>query len=388
MSIPGAALGGAAGESAQQLINRASGNKSPETSTEAAIKIGTEGAKQGAYELGGKIGGKIVGAAVAPAVRAAAGKYPVLASLLPKGGSKAVGHLTAAASPKGSAGPALKAIEGSIENIEQELTKLPRNQRTAQAFLDSVSNARKVIHDEYGAALFPHANEPIDVMPIANEIQSLKKEWMNIPSMGKEELAELDKAATTFQQPMTVGQLDSLRQQLNSDLSSLFSATPNAKYTAVHKDINKAIDDAIVRKSRDILYPVADRSAGKPAGYFSTQLERESNLITLRGVLQKRLDDLAGSQAISEVTPRLSSENISLSAHPGTMPRAGVYGVKNALSPPREMNMASSHVKKAFDLQLSSLPYEMLLANMPRAMELMSSHDTPEKKKVADFLKP
>ena len=76
--------------------------------------------------------------------------------------------------------------------------------------------------------------------------------------------------------------------QLNSDLAKRYSTViPNAKYTAVHKDITKAIDNAIVSGARDILYPIADKSAGKSTGYFGNQLTKEWNLIELRGILQK-----------------------------------------------------------------------------------------------------
>ena len=105
------------------------GFDTPNTSLEAAKNVAIEGGKQGAYELGGKIGGKIAGKAIGPLARKfapqlekAALKYPILQSLVPvEQSGKSLGHLTAAASEKGKRGPALKAIQGSIENIEGEL---------------------------------------------------------------------------------------------------------------------------------------------------------------------------------------------------------------------------------------------------------------------------
>src|SRR5213594_4292402 len=49
-TIGGAALGGAGGEAASQLVRRALGFESPETSLEAAKQIGIEGAVQGGLQ--------------------------------------------------------------------------------------------------------------------------------------------------------------------------------------------------------------------------------------------------------------------------------------------------------------------------------------------------
>ena len=73
--VGGAALGGGAGESTRQLLDRAMGFNAPQTSMDAAKGIGTEGAKQGAYELGGQ-GIGILGRKLAPSLARAALKIP------------------------------------------------------------------------------------------------------------------------------------------------------------------------------------------------------------------------------------------------------------------------------------------------------------------------
>lgn len=55
--VPGAALGGAAGEAARQLVNRAEGKPAPQTSLDAAKGIGVQGVVQGAAEGVGKLAG-------------------------------------------------------------------------------------------------------------------------------------------------------------------------------------------------------------------------------------------------------------------------------------------------------------------------------------------
>ena len=370
-TVGGAAAGGVLGEDARQYLHeKLHPEEKKMSATESSLGLVKEGALQGAYELGGQVGGRILGRLARPVIE----KYPDLFKVLglsedaAKPSPKAVGHLTAAAASKGQAGPAREAIAGTIGDIEQKIATLPPDQRTVGGFLDAVTRARSAIHEEYGNALGPYARQEVNTRSIADEIRALKKEWMNVPGMGKEEKDAIDKAATQFERRMTAGQLDSLREQLNTDLASLYGKAPNARYTATQGSINNAIDTTIARGARDILYPIADRAAGKPIGYFRDALDREGSLIQLRGILQKRVSDLEGSQAISEVTPRLSSENLSGSVHPGTMPRIGVYGIKNMIAPTRELKEAGKHVAKAFPTKgaVNSLPYQMLFANIPR----------------------
>jgi len=332
----------------------------------------TAGAEQGALELAGGLAAKGVGKLIGPAVERLA--------------PKAIQRLTRAAAEKSSAGVPHEAIERTIGDIEKELLKLPPQERTVGGFLDAVTKAREGIHAEYGNALGPYARQEVNTRPIADAIRALKKPWMDVPGMGAEEKAAIDKAATQFERPMTAGQLDSLREQLNTDLASLYGKAPNARYTATQGSINNAIDTTIAKGARDILYPLADNAGGKPAGYFKDALDREGSLIQLRGILQQRLTNLSGAQAVSEVTPRLSSENVSLSAHPTSLPRAGVYGLKNLIAPPRELATASKQVAKAVTSkpEIDSLPYQLLFSTGLRGGQVADR----EKKRLAKILTP
>jgi hypothetical protein len=364
-----AAAGGAAGSLAQG-----------KTGTEAAM----EGGKQAAYE----VGGRLVGSVVARTASRVLSKYPELTKVLgltaesTGKSSKAVQHLTAAASGKGQAGAVVQPIAATIGDIETQMEKLPPGERTVKGFLNAVTEARRVIHEEYGNALGPVANKEVSTHSIAESIRALKKPWMDVGREGAEEKSAIEAAATAFEQPRTAGQLDSLREQLNTDLASLSGKTPNARYTAIHGNIHTAIDETIRKGAREVLYPIADKAAGKPSGYFSDALERESNLIHLRGVLQQRVKSLSGAQAVSEVTPRLSSENVSLSAHPTSLPRAGVYGLRNLIAPPRELKEASKHVRKALPMnKVNTLPYQVLFAEAARATGLKG----PKTKQLEDM---
>lgn len=331
----------------------------------SAVKEGLGGLEQGAYEVAGQGTGYVLGKLAKPVLA----KFPKLMETLgiSNVSPKAVGHLTAAASEKGGAGPTREAIAATIGDVEKDMAHLPPSQRNVEGFLDTVTRKRAALHEEYGNALGPVSNQQAGTESIVRQILDLKKPWMDVGKEGQAEKEAIKQAALRFQQPRTVGQLDSLRQQLNTDLSAFYNKAPNARYAAENGNVNLAIDAAIARGARDVLYPIADKAAGKPAGYFADVLDREGNLIQLRGILQKRVQDLGGSQAISEVTPSFGAGNISLSGHFGSPLRAGFYGLHDALSPPRELKEAGKHVAKAFGPQINTLPYGVLFSDALRA---------------------
>lgn len=96
LSIPGAALGGAGGEAARQLIRRGLGESSPETPLEAAKDIGLSGAREGAVTalgMGVTRGVTATGRAVSnqakPLVRSAV--KPIVSQLKSQAGASRTG---------------------------------------------------------------------------------------------------------------------------------------------------------------------------------------------------------------------------------------------------------------------------------------------------------
>ena len=142
-----------------------------------------------------------------------------------------------------------------------------------------------------------------------------------------------------------------------------------AQYTAKKANRSLAIDNAIEEGLKDTVYPEMDKAAGKPAGYFADLKGRQSRLIAMEKILNKRIKQLGGAQAISEVTPRMSKENISIFAHPGVSAPTTIARVPHGvLFPPRELTEAGKHVRKAFPgPQINTLPYQVLFSNTARA---------------------
>ena len=363
--IPGAAVGGALGGAAQD----------PDHPVMPAVK---EGATQAGYELGGKVlsraTGKLlapVGERLAPKIAPYLAKYPFLKGMLgipeEQVSGKAVQHLTAAAAEKGNAGQVVEEIGHTIEDIEQELTKVPEKDRTVKSFLNGVNKRKDAMNLEKEAALAPVADVNFKPTAVAKRIRDLVRPYM-AQSEYKTEKDAIEAAAKNFDKGWTFGQLDALRTDLGSQLSKHKAKGSVAKYVAEKGDLALSIDNAILDGLRETVYPTMDQVAGKPAGYFEQMGARQSSLIHLQQVLEKRVKDLQGAQATSEATPRFAPlKNISIYAHAGAAPRGYVHGIQDIFMPPREYRDASRHVAEAFvGPKINEQPYRVLFSTAGR----------------------
>lgn len=392
----GAAAGGGLGEDARQAIMESLYPNAPKMSAaQAATEIGKEAGVQGATELGGQVSGRLVGKLIRPVgnlvPEEAFTKYPFLKSVFAVGegvSPKATQHLTAAASNKTGAGPALKAVTTALDDLEQEMSTMPANERTVGGFLKAVNSRKDAMNLESGTAMMPIRGQEISGTGIADNIRKLVRSYMPQTVEGARQRGYILKRASEFEKAgWTYGKLDELRTDLASQLAKHNAKGGVARYTAEKGDLDLAIDNAILDGLRDTVYPAMDRAAGKPAGYFENLKSRQSALITLEQMLDKRIQDLSGQQAISEVTPRLSTENISGSVHAGSAPRLGIYGIRQVIAPTRELKAASKHVAKAFPT-VNTLPYQILFSAGARIPEAEHEAETaPQPQNAGDILR-
>jgi hypothetical protein len=252
--------------------------------------------------------------------------------------------------------------------------------------LKSVNARKDAMNAESGVAMMPINGQKTVPQGVAANIQNLIRSYMQNTPVGNSQRRYLMKRAAEFQKPWTYKELDELRSDLSSALARHNAKGSVAKYTAEKGDLDLAVDNAILDGLRDTVYPEMDRAAGRPAGYFEDLKGRQSSLITLQAVLDKRAKDLAGKQAISEVTPPFSTENLSGSFHVGEMPRLGAYGIRQAIFPSRELDEASKHVAKAFP-KVDTLPYQILFSGETRAAQL-TGPKTRKLRRVRDENQP
>jgi hypothetical protein len=392
LAVVGAGAGGTLGEDLRQTAEE---HLHPEMRhmgpKEAALRLTLAGGKQGLQELGGQLTGKVAGR-----VMNAAGtrfipadafeKYPILKSVFAVGegaAPNAAQHLTAAASTKQTAGTTLEAVTNTLGDLEQEFSKLPPGKKTIGDFLTAVNARKNAMNAESGIAMMPIAGQKTVPTGISDSVRKLIRSYMTNTTEGSAARKYLIKRAAEFDKPWTFRQLDELRTDMASQLAKHRMKGSVAKYTAEKGDLDLAVDNAILDGLRETVYPEMDRAAGRPQGYFEELKGRQSSLIALQEILDKRIKDLSGQQAISEVAPRFSSENLSGSVHPGSMPRLGIYGLRQVVSPTRELDAASKHVSKAFP-SVDSLPYQVLFSATARLPQIMSGPKTKHLQHLAD----
>ena len=374
----GASAGGVLGEDARQVLTE---HFHPEDKRmgpgEAALRLAVAGGEQGLQELGGQVGGKVAGRVMNAAgtrvlPEVAFEKYPILKSVFAVGegaSPRAAQHLTAAASTKQTAGTTLEAVTNTLGDLEGEFSKLPPGKKTVGDFLTAVNARKTAMNLESGVAMMPIAGVKTVPTGISDSVRKLIRSYMTNTAEGRAARKYLVKRAAEFDHEWTFRQLDELRTDMASQLAKHRMKGSVAKYTAEKGDLDLAIDNAILDGLRETVYPEMDRAAGRPKGYFEELKGKQSSLIALQEILDTRIKDLSGQQAMSEVAPRFSSENLSGSMHPGSMPRLGAYGLRQVIAPTRELESASKHVSKAFP-SVDSLPYQVLFSAATRAPEV------------------
>lgn len=360
-AVAGAGVGGAAAGAAKG---------------ETAGGVAVEGLKQAGYEAGGRLAGAALGRIGKPLAEKIPAelmeKYPVLKHLLaapeksPAVSKKAVQYLTTASGEEAHA-----PIAATIGDIEKTVEQMPKVDRTVKGFLNVVNTAKDEMNKESGAAMFPIVNKQTVPISISDRIRSLITPNLAKTAEGRAEAEQIKRAALEFEKPWTYGELDAERQTIRARLNTFHQKGEVAQYTAKKANRSVAIDNAIEQGLKDTVYPEMDRAAGKPAGYFSNLKGRQSNLITLEGLLKDRIEKLAGKEASIAGSPRLSSENLSVSLHPGSMPRMGLYSIRNIIARPKPLASAGKRIAKAFPTQkaIDTMPYQVLTANLLRAIQ-------------------
>lgn len=206
--------------------------------------------------------------------------------------------LTYAAGPK-AAGP----LEQTVGMLHDTAKATGAPTETVGHLRDLVNKTKDSINTEYGNALGPYANTKMVPTEVSQRILSLITPDMPFTAEGRADIGAIKNAATEYEKPWTLGALDSKRSRLSADLASHNAKEGVARYTAERGNTNLAIDSAINDALRDTVYPQADQLAGKPAGYFEDLKQKQSNLIRLQSLLNRRIDDLTGAQRAQQGAP-------------------------------------------------------------------------------------
>jgi hypothetical protein len=233
--------------------------------------------------------------------------------------------------------------------IRATADKLPNAPRTPDDYLSAVKSTKGAFNDEYANAVGPVGSTKVGLdatgnTPISSRILAMITPNLKNTAAGRVVAAQLTKAASEFQKPWTLQELNQERMDANARIGDR-----NYDSSVLRgKNRTPAIDKAIANGTREMLYPALDDIYGKPHGYYAKMQDQVANLIDLEKSLKDRVETLKGKSAASKGAPRFKTEDISISGHPGSMPRAGFYGLRNLIFRDDPYRTATSRVGKAF----------------------------------------
>jgi hypothetical protein len=235
-------------------------------------------------------------------------------------------------------------------SIRAAVDKMPTPPRTPDDYLSAVKGTKDAFNDEFANAIGPVGNTKVGLdaagnTPISSRILAMITPNLKNTAAGRVVEAQLRKAAAEFQKPWTLQELN----QERIDANNRFYAKDYDSSTLRGKNRTPAIDKAIADGTREMIYPALDDIYGKPRGYYAEMQDQTANLIDLEKLLKNRVETLKGKSAASRGAPRFKTEDISISGHPGSMPRAGFYGLRNLIFREDPYRTASSRVAKGFN---------------------------------------
>jgi hypothetical protein len=339
-AVGGAALGGAFGESLRQDVDQAIAPKgTPRMSTGQRLKAD---AMQGVVQ--GSIQGLTDGLStlVKPTLKAAVSKLYYATNI----GAKYNGL-----------------IEGVTEDLAHAAEMMKTRPKTIGQFHDLVKSAQRISDDEVAAAVAQPVQNAgkrvmlnhVEVMPtgVADRISSLGDSHISEQEMNPARAAAIKKAALNYQKPRTFAWLNDRRQVLNAELTPFYSMTAAEKgvYRTTHPNIDIEAEEA--NAIRETLYPLMDRAAGKPEGYFENLQRRNGQLKDLGKQVEKRINTLDATTKASAGAPWYERGHVSAYATDGRAPRFTLHGLTNVLKSPNLTGRADKAVASAFSRKIT-----------------------------------
>lgn len=229
--------------------------------------------------------------------------------------------------------------------------------KTVGEFVEVANKAQKGLNDEFSQALGQHAHDPFNLpdvngnFPISQAIRALKDKMPAITDADRLERSFIDKAASEYQKPINLGELDLKRMQANNRLSAYYDKNDVSQYAAESRNAQIAVDKAVADWVRDNAYPHMDQLTGKPPGYYRNLKSRVGNLMNASSQAKEFATKVHRQSAVEKGSTPL--ERI----HPGgaISMRGGAHGylsnVPAAIKPPNPEGGANSAVKSAFSFR-------------------------------------
>lgn len=248
---------------------------------------------------------------------------------------------------------AWKPIDQTLSRLEATRQRLGLPGESVGDTQQIVKAAKGDINSQFGNAIGPFANQPFyPVDPggnpiIPDRIRALKDKFTDITPEDRRAKAYIDKYATFFDKPHPLGELDTLRTRLNSELSKYNAKMPTDRYTARNGSLNLLVDSTLQDALRDTIYPKADQLAGAAPGTFENLKQQQMHLINLEDLLDHRIDELTGKSRAAAGTTPLSRARGGISLTESGRPHGYLSGLQDMV-PHSVLHEADKAAARAF----------------------------------------
>ena len=271
-SIPGAALGGAAGKALQQLTNRWLGVPSPETSGQAAKQIGIEGAEQGGMQAAGIGIAKGASALAKPLVASAGaslGKvfYPTKIAdktIIQKAMPRLLDEAPIALTRKGLTENIGKSLKAAGQELDAALANIPGSTPIPPQRMQQVANGLRshakglMVEDIHGNLVVPPTAEPVVGLynDMANFVENAKPTFENIRKTRQIFDGLVDKSGN-WNLSAAEGSIKEIQRGLANDLRSALAKTGGQAF----QDANR--NYSYYKGLQQVLEHTAERTTGQ-----------------------------------------------------------------------------------------------------------------------------
>lgn len=251
-----------------------------------------------------------------------------------------------------------------IEPIEADLRAAAKGgkPKTIGQFIELSNKAQRGLDEEFAKSLGKFANVESNLpdvdgrFPIAEAIRSLKERMPDVTAADRAELSYIDKAASEYEKPITLGQLDLKRMQANARLDAYYNKSDVSQYAADSRNAQIGVDKAVADWVRSNAYPEMDRLAGKPPGYFRNLKSRVGNLMNA----SSQAKEFAAKVHRESAVERGSTPMERVKPGGAISLRGGVHGylgnLPNLLHAPDPEAAADAAVKAGFGVRQSIDP--------------------------------
>jgi len=259
-----------------------------------------------------------------------------------KPGTKArVNKLTSAVGPAG--GDTVAALKTTLPELDAT-EKALGNPKTIGDFQTLVKRTQDRLTQKFNGALYRNAHQRVVPTNIADALRTKAAELP--PTAEGQALAqEIRNAATEYERPWTLRDLNRERQYRNSLVQNFYDKAGSKQMGAMRSNAQAIIDKTVADGSRELLY---DQLSKYDKGTNWAELKRQQHhIINLQDQLAKQVGNLTDKQAAMAGESFFEKESVSASLHGGGV-SARAHGLQRLLPGMGPETAASAKVRAAF----------------------------------------